>query len=134
MCRSKERCYDACRKETARSKNKQTSTSHNQSTLNMMLNTNIAKFHHSISTGPLYVCSSCHQTWFRESVRDANTLTQSDLKSQCLTDYVSVNDQEWICHNCFNCIKNNKLPKLSAANNVKFPPKPEVLNLHPLEE
>ena len=29
----------------------------------------IKEFHKNISTGPTYICSVCHQTWFEQSVK-----------------------------------------------------------------
>ena len=94
----------------------------------------IEQFHSSIAVGPLYVCTCCHQTWFRKGVcmlKNINLPTSSRL--YC-TKFISVNDAEWICHTCIGAIRDGKVPKLSLANGMKWPDKPPELDLHQLEE
>ena len=94
----------------------------------------IEQFHSSIAVGPLYVCTCCHQTWFRKGVctlKNINLPTNSRL--YC-TKFISVNDEEWICHTCIGAIRDGKVPKLSVANGMKWPDKPPELDLHQLEE
>ena len=95
----------------------------------------IELFHSSTSTGPIYVCSCCHQTWFSESMTQVERLTSNvSFQSGILTGVKSVQDKEWICRTCLSNIKKNKVPKLSVLNGMKWPNKPAQLNLHPLEE
>ena len=94
----------------------------------------IEQFHSSIAVEPLYVCTCCHQTWFRKGVcmfKNINLPTSSRL--YC-TKFISVNDEEWICHTCIGAIRDGKVPKLSVANGMKWPDKPPELDLHQLEE
>ena len=94
----------------------------------------IKQFHSSIAVGPLFVCTCCHQTWFRKGVcmlKNINLPTSSRL--YC-TKFTSVNDEEWICHTCVGAIRDGKVPKLSVANRMKWPDKPPELDLHQLEE
>ena len=94
----------------------------------------IKQFHSSIAVGPLFVCTCCHQTWFRKGVcmlKNINLPTSSRL--YC-TKFTSVNDEEWICHTCVGAIRDGKVPKLSVANGMKWPDKPPELDLHELEE
>ena len=94
----------------------------------------IEQFHSSIAVGPLYVCTCCHQTWFRKGVcmlKKINLPTSSRL--YC-TKFISVNDEEWICHTCIGAIRDGKVPKLSVANGMEWPDKPPELDLHQLEE
>ena len=94
----------------------------------------IEQFHSSIAVGPLYVCTCCHQTWFRKGVcmlKNINLPTSSRL--YC-TIFISVNDEEWICHTCIGAIRDGRVPKLSVANGMKWPDKPPELELHQLEE
>ena len=94
----------------------------------------IKEFHSSILVGPLYVCTCCHQTWFRKSVSMLkNTHLPTRMRSYC-TKFTSVNDEEWVCHTCLNSLKDNKAPRLSVAIGMKWPNKPPELNLHQLEE
>ena len=95
----------------------------------------IKQFHSDISIGPLYVCSCCHQTWFRKSVSKLmNVHISAESKQQHCTDFISVNNEEWICHTCLSALRDSKIPKLSVTNGMKWPIKPPELNLHQLEE
>ena len=95
----------------------------------------IKQFHSDISIGPLYVCSCCHQTWFRKSVSKLmNVHISAESKRQHCTDFISVNNEEWICHTCLSALRDSKIPKLSVTNGMKWPIKPPELNLHQLEE
>ena len=95
----------------------------------------IGRFHSNISIGPLYVCTCCHQTWFRKSVSMLkNTLIPAESRRQYCTDFTSVNNEEWVCHTCLSSLRERKCPRLSVANGFKWPNKPVELNLHQLEE
>ncbi|CAC5425694.1 unnamed protein product [Mytilus coruscus] len=96
----------------------------------------IKKFEEKTSDGPLFICTSCNQTWFSDSVVKAATIkqTHSQSFSNCLTDLQSVDNTEWICHTCQQSIRNNKIPRLSSANKMNFPEKPKELELYPMEE
>ena len=90
-------------------------------------------FHESISAGPIYVCSCCHQTWFKQSVSEAKSIS-SDQRARFLTKLQSAENKEWICTTCRVNILCNKVPKLSVLNGMKWPDKPKELELFPLEE
>ena len=95
----------------------------------------IKRFHSDIAIGPLYVCSCCHQTWFRKSVSMLkNTHISAESKKLHCTGFTSVGNEEWICHTCLSALRESKPPKLSVANGMKWPDKPPELNLHQLEE
>ena len=95
----------------------------------------IKRFHSDISFGPIYVCSCCHQTWFRKSVSVLkNTHIPAESKRLHCTEFKSVGNEEWICHTCLSALRDSKLPKLSVANGMKCSDKPPELNLHQLEE
>ena len=95
----------------------------------------IKRFHSDIAIGPLYVCSCCHQTWFRKSVSMLkNTHISAESKRLHCTDFTPVGNEEWICHTCLTALRENKPPKLSVANGMKWPDKPPELNLHQSEE
>ena len=95
----------------------------------------IKQFHSDISIGPLYVCSCCHQTWFRKSVSMLkNTHIPAESKQEHCTNFISVNNKEWICHTCLSALRDSKIPKLSVTNGMKWTIKPPELNLHQLEE
>ncbi|XP_062569080.1 uncharacterized protein LOC134231172 [Saccostrea cucullata] len=95
----------------------------------------IQNFHEQIRHGPIFVCSCCQQTWFKESVSKVENLKLDDeCKSKFLTSTVSVENMEWICNTCSSSIRENKIPKLSVLNGMMWPLKPMELDLFPLEE
>ena len=95
----------------------------------------IKQFQLDISIGPIYICTCCHQTWFRKSVSMLkNTHIPEESKRLYCTDYMSVNNEEWVCHTCLSALRERKCPKLSVGNGFKWPNKPVELNLHQLEE
>ena len=94
----------------------------------------IKRFHSDIAIGPLYVCSCCHQTWFRKSVSMLkNTHISAESKRLHCTDFTSVGN-EWVCHTCLSALRESRPPNLSVANGMKWQDKPLELNLHQLEE
>ena len=95
----------------------------------------IKDFHSSITVGPIFVCTCCHQTWFRKNVSMIKNINISarDIRLYC-TKLLSVNKEEWVCHTCLSSIRDGKVPKLSVANGMKWPEKPKELDLHQLEE
>ncbi|XP_062577686.1 uncharacterized protein LOC134239531 [Saccostrea cucullata] len=117
-----------CRKENiARKQRKYGST----------LSESISVFNKRTEEGPLYVCTCCQQTWFSHSVVDSSFLKQNlppEDVAKFLSKYISVDGKEWICLTCKKSIQDGKMPKLSVANHVQFPSKPEELQLHQLEE
>ena len=94
----------------------------------------IKQFHSSIAVGPLFVCTCCHQTWFRKGVCMLKNINLPKSSRVYLTKFMSVYDEEWICHTCMGAIRDGKVPKLSVANGIKLPDKPPELDLHQLEE
>ena len=56
---------------------------------NKTIEETIKQFHLDISIGPLYICTCCHQTWFRKSVSMLkNTHIAEESKRQYCTDFV----------------------------------------------
>ena len=97
----------------------------------------ITVFLQSTRDGPIYVCTSCQQTMFRDDVDPLTALRprrHCDLLEKCVTGYVSVDGIEWLCHSCKRDIYNGLYPKMSIANKCGFPERPPELILHPLEE
>ena len=87
--------------------------------------------------GPIYVCTSCHQTKFVDDVQELSSLRPGSHQAkltQCTTGMTSVDGKEWLCHTCKNDIYKDMIPKLSTANKVGFPKRPPELELYPLEE
>ena len=44
------------------------------------INTCIQLFHKNISVGPIYICSCCRQTWFKQSVSETKSLSKEQKK------------------------------------------------------
>ena len=90
----------------------------------------VKKFHNSVSTGPLYICTCCDQLWYKHSVSPADRLR---LVNPVITKYLhcvrSVDDTEWICQTCNNHLKKGKVPPCAIANGMQFPEKPFSLIL-----
>ena len=95
-----------------------------------------SKFSNKTADGPSYICTSCHQTWFFDSVIKAHTIkeTHSFYFPNCFTNQKSVDDTEWICYTCHGSIKQHKIPRLSIASKMGFPERPKELEIYPLEE
>ena len=99
------------------------------------INECIKDFHSSIAIGPIYVCTCCHQTWFRKSVSMTKNINISAKDMRLYwTKLLSVDKEEWVCHTCLSNIRDGKVPKLSVANGMKWSEKPKELHLHQLEE
>ena len=101
------------------------------------LNESIKIFTDLISDGPIYVCSVCHQTNFKDKVSKIKKLHKNkymNLLNECKTNYKSINNEEYICNTCKNNIYKGNIPKLSIRNGCGFPEKPNELNLYTLEE
>ena len=97
----------------------------------------IDKFNAAIQGSCSYICTCCHQTWFRQSVKPLSTISKNidpTFLSQCVTGYFSEGNEEWICNTCICNIKQRKIPKLSVANGMRFPAKLSALCLTNLEE
>ncbi|XP_061196745.1 uncharacterized protein LOC133205019 [Saccostrea echinata] len=93
-----------------------------------------AKFKKIISIGPVYVCSCCTQTWFREGVQKAESLYVSALAQQCLLGLRCEQGVEWLCHTCYRSIKMGKIPSCAIYNGFGFPSKPPDLEVTEMEE
>ena len=64
----------------------------------------------------------------------SRTLICQQAVDYTVQKFISVNDEEWICHTCIGAIRDGKVQKLSVANGMKWPDKPPELDLHQLEE
>lgn len=96
----------------------------------------VNKFSHSVSEGPIYVCTSCSQTWFKETVlRVSSVKCSSRLFEKCSSNIKSVHNLEWICLACKKYLELGKIPECSIGNDMKFPViPPELQGLTKLEE
>lgn len=137
-CKEKEKLLSREQKQKQRSKveycNKE-NEQHRQQRFGVHIEDCIKKFHEQIRHGPIFICSCCHQTWFKESVlKVENTKLDDSTESKFLTSTLSVGNMEWICNTCYSSIRENKTPKLSVLNGMRWPLKPIELALFPLEE
>ena len=103
------------------------------------LSDSVEKFNEAVKEGCSYVCTCCHQVWFKQSVKDISSVEQINslnkpLLKKCKTHYISFDNREWVCNTCIFNIKQGKIPKQSVINGMKFPDKPSELNLSNLEE
>ena len=114
---------------------------HNESLQNKTINMDecLKLFNVKISNGPIYVCTVCLQMWFRRSVLNiefikVSSQAEEEKLNQCRRNYVSIEDKEWICKTCQDCIKSGRIPKFSVENKMGFPPQPKELKLNGMEE
>ena len=67
-------------------------------------------------------------------MKKLGSTTLSHQSKQFCTNSKSINDEEWLCITCISALRENRIPRLYVANGMSWPEKPDVLNLHPLEE
>ena len=101
----------------------------------------IENFLKETSSGPIYVCTCCQQTFFKKSITEFTQSPKNEenptfkLMNKCSTAFKSFENKEWICISCKTSIQtHNKIPTMSIANKMGFPIKPPQLFLHHTEE
>lgn len=95
----------------------------------------IDQFHKSVSSGPVYICTLCTQTFFRHSVVSYKPDHARCSHYSPKYHVISYDGKEWICNTCLKHIRNGKVPPLSVLNGMEFPKQPEELkDLTQLEE
>ena len=94
----------------------------------------ISKFHNVVSQGPIYICTSCDQLWYKHSVFSSERLRQSKPHiAKYLCNKKSVNNIEWICNTCYNHLVKDQIPPCAVENGMQFPEKPSFFDLNELE-
>jgi len=94
----------------------------------------ISKFHELTAQGPLYICTCCHQLWYKNGVLSAKNLRQSNSNmSKFLCNKRSVDNVEWLCKTCHRHLISNKIPPCAVVNGMVFPQKPDFFDLNELE-
>lgn len=88
-------------------------------------------FWQSVSVGPKYVCCSCEQLWYKESVVSTNRIKSSIEGSK---SWLPENEQRYICRTCNIYVKTGRTRLLGLDNNMSLPEVPDELQLHSLEE
>ena len=122
---SKRKLFDYCEHETSLAKRRCFGSNLDQC---------ISNFHKKSAQGPIYVCTCCHQTWFPKSVVKRCKVNISKESEAYCTGLKSVDNEDWLCSTCQASLREQQIPQLSVKNGMYWPEKPEVLNLHPLEE
>ena len=82
----------------------------------------VSYFHQLVSSGPVYICTSCDQLLYKHSVKKATNIRSLSLPllDTVLLGKISSNGNEYICHTCAKYIQQNKIPPCSIANNLHF--------------
>jgi hypothetical protein len=58
------------------------------------------EFWEAVQEGPVYICCSCHQTWFRKSVKEVTeTLKTTVLRAGCMAAITDIS--RWVCGSCY---------------------------------
>ncbi|CAG2216944.1 unnamed protein product [Mytilus edulis] len=95
----------------------------------------IEKFHSTVNNGPIYVCTSCQQLWYKHSVRKFKSVFPSadvDVIQNC-PQTASVDDTVWICSTCQSHLKKGKIPPSSTMNKMTFPEQGILKKMNHLE-
>ena len=82
-----------------------------------------------MTTGPVYVCSSCDQLLYKQTVQNANSLRKlnGEKVRSVLLGKTSVDGIEWMCHTCNRYLRQCKMSPCAIANNLRFPEVPTHL-------
>jgi DNA-directed RNA polymerase subunit RPC12/RpoP len=74
--------------------------------MDSMINT----FHKAVAEGPIYVCSSCDQLFYRHSVKRTSSLYEqaTERTRMTLLGTVSAHNVEWVCLTCEKYLKRNQ--------------------------
>lgn len=76
------------------------------------------------NAGPLYVCTTCRQTWFLHSVRvlprDLRARVGASRSTAWFSGCRSVEDKEWICNTCYKYASKGKCPPFAPSRQPSF--------------
>ena len=83
----------------------------------------VSRFRSIIQSGPVFVCTSCDQLFYKHSVQTAKSIRSLSLPitGTVLLGKISSDGNEYICQTCAKYIRQNKIPPCSIANNLQFP-------------
>lgn len=84
------------------------------------------QFWDTVRDGPVFICSSCHQTWFWKSVR---AVTESLVSKVSRSGYAAAlsDVSEWVCETCYRYLCQGKVPPDSHLHYEPFENLPEEL-------
>jgi hypothetical protein len=84
------------------------------------------EFWEAVKDGPIYVCCSCHQTWFRKSVKPVTDgLIRKATHGACAATMTEIS--QWVCRTCYEYLSKGKVPPVCHLNYDPFKPLPEEL-------
>ena len=92
----------------------------------------IAKFHSHNNEAPIYICTSCHQQLYKETVmyfKRSNYKASDSFLLNCISNLKSADHKEWICKSCNNYLMKKKMPPQCIANKLEVHPVPEQLQV-----
>jgi len=71
----------------------------------------VSRFRQLIQSGPIYVCTSCDQLFYKHSVQTANSIRSLALSGidTVLLGKTSSDGHEYICHTCAKYVRQNKM-------------------------
>ena len=87
----------------------------------------IETFKKAVMYGAVFVCVSCEKTMFQSQVVSLDSLLDEkkghqEFITQTIGDCDRIpkfKDKHWVCHNCSDWLKKEKLPPLCVQNNLK---------------
>jgi hypothetical protein len=84
------------------------------------------EFWEAIRDGPVFIFSSCHQTWFKKSVKlIIDGLLAKTVQGRCASAITDVSD--WVCGMCYRYLFKGKVPRICHLKNEPFKDLPEEL-------
>ena len=89
----------------------------------------VSRFRQVIQSGHVYVCTSCDQLLYKNSVQKSSSIRALSLSvvNTVLLGKTSSDGHEYICHTCSKYIHQNKILPSSIANNLQFAQVPSHL-------
>lgn len=71
-----------------------------------------------------YPCNVCDRLWFRNDLKQFTTQFYSFLQKEIVEEDVT---KFRLCHNCFTCMKENRLPGNCKLHGFQYPERPRHL-------
>jgi hypothetical protein len=84
------------------------------------------EFWDAVKDGHVYVCCSCHQTWFCKSVKPVTaSLIEKAAHGACAAAITDIS--QWVCGTCNKYLSKGKVPPVCHLNYDPFKPLPKEL-------
>ena len=103
-----------------------------QKTFQFVLN----EFRRSLCLGITLDCICCERVLFENGVTQLSEKTLANLDADVITKSINppnLGGPNFICHSCYQCLREGELPGLSAMNNLMIEPIPDQLKLSDFE-